>query len=162
MNPRKAFEQALKKRAENIVKRIKGDEGKVLKPEDMKLGTKIVNKKNPEWGEWRVMGRSTEGSWEIRGRRGEKELDQGELHFWQLAESRRASIDEKSILREHIDELKEQIKTQESWVKSSWELSEHLSSSIQAKMFEENAKEASRKLKELKSELVNLRSLLSR
>jgi len=57
----------------------------------MKPGrTSIVNKKHPEWGTFGVMRKYDEGIWEIRGRGGDRTLNEGELRFWELA--RKASL----------------------------------------------------------------------
>lgn len=62
------------------------DEG--LSVKDLKRGVKIISKDNPEWGSFQVLGpaKGVPGTWEIRGRRGERVLDKGELRFWKLAE----------------------------------------------------------------------------
>lgn len=58
-----------------------------LSPKDLKRGLKIINKNNPEWGEFQVLGpaKGTQSMWEIRSRRGTRLLDEGELKFWKKA-----------------------------------------------------------------------------
>jgi hypothetical protein len=62
-------------------------EGKALTSQSMKAGLKIVNKQNPEWGEWKVLGpaKGVKGVWEIRGeRQGERTLGESEFKFWEI------------------------------------------------------------------------------
>jgi hypothetical protein len=51
-------------------------------------GLKIINVDHPEWGSFYVIdqAKGVPGMWEIRGRSGYRLLDEGELHFWTLAD----------------------------------------------------------------------------
>lgn len=53
----------------------------------LKIGTKLVNVTNPEWGTWIVTKTpDTKEDWyHIRGRSGERVLATSELHFWMKA-----------------------------------------------------------------------------
>lgn len=55
---------------------------KFAKSHQKGIGKAIINIEHPEWGEFIVLKKYDKGIWEIRGRSGERTLNQGELKFW--------------------------------------------------------------------------------
>lgn len=55
-----------------------------VRPQDMKRGLTIRNKAHPDWGTWSVLDKYADGIWEIRGDRGDRVLNEGELRFWEI------------------------------------------------------------------------------
>ncbi len=53
-----------------------------LQVSDLRPGLKIQLTAHPEWGDWIVLRKYADRIWEIRGRRGETTLFEGEAHFW--------------------------------------------------------------------------------
>ncbi len=56
-----------------------------VRPSDLKPGLEIIAIDNPEWGTWRVLRKYDERIWEVRGRRGDRVLNEDELRFWRKA-----------------------------------------------------------------------------
>jgi hypothetical protein len=54
-----------------------------LTKENARIGLRIINKANPEWGV-ATLGRDGQ-FWTFKNRAGEAVLFEGEFHFWRLA-----------------------------------------------------------------------------
>ena len=67
------------------MKEIMKKKATTLTSQNIRVGTKIRNIKNPEWGVWKVVEKNVGKFWTIKGRSGEITLDENEFHFWELA-----------------------------------------------------------------------------
>jgi len=53
----------------------------------LEVGTKLINKSNPEWGYWVIRSHYDDGIYEIRGNSGERILSESErIKFWDILE----------------------------------------------------------------------------
>jgi len=53
----------------------------------LEVGTKLINKSNPEWGTWVIRSHYDDGIYEIRGKSGIITLDEAERKmFWEVLE----------------------------------------------------------------------------
>lgn len=55
-----------------------------LSKENIKVGLVIINKNNPNWGEWTIDKKYGDGIWDISNHRGGTTLFEDELHFWRI------------------------------------------------------------------------------
>lgn len=57
-----------------------------LTKENVERGLSIISKGHPDWGTWGVLRKYDEGIWEIRGRSGDRVLNEDEFSHWEIVE----------------------------------------------------------------------------